>query len=99
MVQASEIIPHSWNYPKCPPASARSPRASAVPRDADVTATHSRRGAYDRVAGDPARDPVGRPDLQESLVGIDDLDLVATVEPAELEERTASGLELIRTRR
>ena len=22
--QASEIIPHSWNYPKCPPASARS---------------------------------------------------------------------------
>ena len=35
---------------------------------------------------------IGRPDLQESLVGIDDLDLVATVETAELLRADGMGL-------
>ncbi len=40
--------------------------------------------AQDRVARDPTGDAVGGPDLEEAFVRVEDLDLVAAVEPAEL---------------
>ena len=66
-------------------------RASAVPRDADVTAYYVG-GGFRGVAWDPSGDPVRGPYLQEPLVRIDDLDLVATVEAAELERADGIGL-------
>jgi hypothetical protein len=42
---------------------------------------------------DPPDGPIGRADLQEALEGIEDLDLVAAIEPTEL-----FGAELVRLR-
>ena len=70
-------------------------------QDAEALAESTQRSArravdryvtHDRVAEDPARDAIRRPDLEEAFVRIEDLDLVAAIEAAALDRAHGVGL-------
>ena len=67
------------------PVRSRLGRRACADRLADPLILRRRgpRRLGDRVARDPADDAVGRPDLEEPLVRVDELDLVATVQSTE----------------